>query len=59
MDAIESAFPAAARFELFTGDRSEGNLRLYTGRGYRVFRQQRSSPKVVLVFLEKPGPPDA
>ena len=55
MDAIESAFPAAARFELFTGDKSEGNIRLYTRLGYRVFRKEQLSSYVTLVFLEKPG----
>lgn len=55
MDAIESAFPAAARFEVFTGDKSEGNLRLYSRLGYRVFRKERLSSHLTLVFLEKPG----
>ena len=53
MNAIESAFPAAARFELFTGDKSEGNIRLYTRLGYRVFRKEPLSSKVNLLFLEK------
>lgn len=55
MDAIESAFRVAVRFELFTGDKSEGNIRLYTRLGYRVFRKEQLSSYVKLVFLEKPG----
>ena len=55
MGAIEAAFASAARFELFTGDRSEGNIRLYTRLGYRVFRKEGLSSRVTLVFMEKPG----
>ena len=29
MQTIESMFPEASKFELFTGNRSEGNIRLY------------------------------
>jgi GNAT superfamily N-acetyltransferase len=53
MREIESAFPAARRFELFTGSRSEANLRLYERLGYTRFREQAVSPAVTLVFLEK------
>ena len=31
--AIEQAFPQAKRFELFTGSKSEGNIRLYRRHG--------------------------
>ena len=53
MHAIESAFPDAPAFELFTGSRSEGNLRLYERLGYRRTREKVLSPSVTLVFLEK------
>jgi ribosomal protein S18 acetylase RimI-like enzyme len=55
MREIEAEFPAARRFELFTGSRSEVNLRLYERLGYRRFREQVLSPSVTLVFLEKTG----
>ncbi len=55
MQSIESLFPEAAKFELFTGSESEGNIRLYARLGYTVSRTERLSPKVSLVFLEKPG----
>ena len=42
------------RFELFTGDRSDGNLRLYDRLGYREARRESLGDKVELVFLEKP-----
>jgi ribosomal protein S18 acetylase RimI-like enzyme len=53
MDAIECEFPDAVRFELFTGSRSEGNLRLYEGLGYKRIGIHAASPKVELVLLEK------
>lgn len=53
LSRIENAFPSARRFELFTGDRSVDNLRLYERRGYRPFRRERLADRVMLVFLEK------
>ena len=53
MREIERAFPAAGRFELFTGSRSEGNLRLYERLGYRRSHERVLSPSVTLVYLEK------
>jgi ribosomal protein S18 acetylase RimI-like enzyme len=51
--AIEARFPAIEAFELFTGDRSVENLRLYDRHGYRRFRTKPVSPAVSLVFLRK------
>jgi RimJ/RimL family protein N-acetyltransferase len=51
--AIEAEFPLARRFELFTGSRSEGNIRLYERVGYILFHTERVSPKIELVFMEK------
>lgn len=53
MAAIEAEFPNARRFELFTGSRSAGNIRLYEKLGYRIFRTDRLSAQVELVFMEK------
>jgi len=50
---IEAEFPGASSFELFTGSRSEGNLRLYERLGYLRNREQVLSQSVTLVFLEK------
>jgi ribosomal protein S18 acetylase RimI-like enzyme len=52
---IETLFPSARRFELFTGHKSESNIRLYERLGYRAFRQERVNEKVTLVFMEKHG----
>jgi GNAT superfamily N-acetyltransferase len=51
--AIERACPAARRFELFTGYRSERNLDLYHRLGYRIFREERVNDRLTLLFLEK------
>ena len=53
MSAIEAEFPNVKRFELFTGSKSEGNIRLYERLGYRKLRTDRLSPKVEIVFMEK------
>jgi GNAT superfamily N-acetyltransferase len=53
MRHIEAQFPNAEGFELFTGSRSEANLRLYERLGYRRCREKTLSPAVTLVFLEK------
>ena len=53
MMAIEEEFPSAMRFELFTGGKSTGNIRLYERLGYQIFKTKRLSPQVELVFMEK------
>lgn len=51
--AIEAEFAGAPRFTLFTGSRSEGNIRLYRRHGYVITGEIRPSPKLTLVTLEK------
>jgi ribosomal protein S18 acetylase RimI-like enzyme len=53
MQAIEARFPAAAGFELFTGSKSEGNIRLYTRLGYVATGARRISDRVTLLVLSK------
>jgi len=53
MLAAEAAFPATERFELFTGSKSERNIRLYERLGYAIFRTKLLSDLVELVFMEK------
>jgi len=53
MLAIETMFPSAERFELFTGQKSKGNIMLYSRLGYRICHKEPLSPKVVMVFMEK------
>jgi GNAT superfamily N-acetyltransferase len=49
----ERCFPEASYAELFTGHRSERNLRLYHRLGYREVRGQKTAPHLTLLFLRK------
>lgn len=49
----------ARRFRLFTGHRSDGNIRLYRRCGYAPSSTERVSPKLSLVTLEKEALPEA
>jgi ribosomal protein S18 acetylase RimI-like enzyme len=53
--AIEQRFTGIEAFELFTGNRSVENLRLYERHGYRHARTKVLSPAVSLIFLRKPA----
>jgi ribosomal protein S18 acetylase RimI-like enzyme len=53
MHALEEYFSAADRYELFTGHRSEQNLRLYRRLGYTDFREEVASPALRIIYLEK------
>jgi len=53
MGRIETAFPYAERFELFTGIKSINNIRLYQRLGYQGYREEDLSPNVRIVFMEK------
>ncbi len=53
LSQIETLFPAALRFELFTGHKSASNIRLYEKIGYRAFRREPANEKVTLVFMRK------
>ncbi|MFF9769476.1 GNAT family N-acetyltransferase [Streptomyces sp. NPDC053086] len=45
----------ATRFRLFTGHRSEGNLRLYRRSGYEAVGRSKGADGVELIILEKPA----
>ncbi len=53
MSLIERRFFKTSRFELFTGSRSEKNIRLYKRLGYKPFRTEKVSETLSLVFMEK------
>jgi ribosomal protein S18 acetylase RimI-like enzyme len=53
MEHVESDFPEARRFELFTGYKSLRNLHLYRKLEYVRFKEKSISQKLTLVFLEK------
>lgn len=50
---LESYVPSGTRFELFTGHRSERNIRLYNRVGYRIFKCERVHDALSLVYMEK------
>jgi len=50
---IEARFNEVSRFELFTGSKSEANIRLYQRHGYTIARTQSLSQTVSIIFLEK------
>jgi len=50
---LEAQVAEADRFELFTGHRSTGNLRLYAQLGYTPFRDDAIAPHLRLIYLEK------
>ena len=53
MAAVEERCSTCRRFELFTGDRSSGNLRLYQRLGYHAFRREAVARDLIFVHLEK------
>jgi ribosomal protein S18 acetylase RimI-like enzyme len=53
VNSIEAHFPSAERYELFTGNKSANNLRLYNKLGYREFKQEPVGDQVMMVYLEK------
>lgn len=55
LTAIEQATAPVRRYALFTGHRSERNLRIYERAGYRRVGSERQTAAVGLVHLEKPG----
>ncbi len=56
MHEIEAAFSVAARFELFTGEKSARNLHFYQKLGYRVIRTEKLNERTTLVFMERLNP---
>lgn len=53
MAEIEKRFSAAARFEVFTGHKSNHNIRFYQTLGYKIFRIEIVSEKRKRVYLQK------
>ena len=57
LQTIESRFDKLDKFELFTGSKSEANIRLYQRHGYTITRAQPLSATISITFLEKPANP--
>jgi ribosomal protein S18 acetylase RimI-like enzyme len=52
---MEARCSSAAKFELFTGSKSEANIRLYQRHGYTITGVRDLSATVSLTYLEKPA----
>jgi ribosomal protein S18 acetylase RimI-like enzyme len=56
MSTLEAAYPAAPRFELFTGVGTAPAIALYESLGYERVREEEQMPGVRIVYLEKRRP---
>jgi ribosomal protein S18 acetylase RimI-like enzyme len=50
---IESCFEQVQRFELFTGHKSDRNIRLYERLGYQLFKSEKIDKNLSFAFMEK------
>lgn len=53
MSEIEKRFKKTERFELFTGSKSEKNIRFYQRFGYHIFKYEKLNDVIEFVYLEK------
>jgi len=53
MDKIEACFDNCKRFELIAGHKSVKNISMYRKRGYKIFKKERFSDNLYLVYMEK------
>lgn len=53
LEEIENVFDNVARYELFTGHKNRKNLHLYEKNGYRIFKRQKVTDNLTIVFMEK------
>ena len=53
MKEIESIFKECERFELITGHKSLKNIKLYEKLGYKIFKTEKLTDNLSLVYLEK------
>ena len=47
---------AARRFEVFTGSKSERNLRQFHKLGYEEFKTEQFTPQITWVYMQKNSP---
>ncbi len=50
---IESCFEQVQRFELFTGHKSDRNIRFYERLGYQIFKHEKITETLSFAFMEK------
>lgn len=54
--AGEEAFPSAKRFEVFTGSKSERNIRQFRKLGYQEFKTEQATPAITWIYMQKERP---
>ena len=53
MNEIETKFKKYKKFQLFTGEKSDHNIRFYSKLGYRVVGKRKYIDDIHMVFMEK------
>ena len=53
MDEIERVFRDCQRWELITGHNSQKNIKLYEKRGYHIYKNEKLTSGLSLLYLEK------
>lgn len=53
LQKIEQAFAQAKTYELFTGSKSESNIRFYLSQGYSISHTKTISDRLALTYLTK------
>jgi len=53
LDEIEANFPDFKRFELITGYKSRKNISFYEKRGYKIFKREKFTDGLYLLYMEK------
>jgi len=53
LQRVEELFPSCCRFELFTGEKSLKNIRLYQKLGYEIYAKDQPPGNVTLVYMAK------
>jgi len=53
MDKIEACFDDFRRFELMTGHKSKKNISIYQKWGYKIFKKEKFSDNLYLIYMEK------
>lgn len=50
---VEQQFPAASRYEVFTGHKSKRNIHTFGRLGYRMFKKEPYTPTITWVYMQK------
>lgn len=53
MERIEGIFNECKKWELIAGYKSEKNIKFYEKRGYHIYKTEKISSKISLIYMEK------